>query len=242
MLLLHGGAGSWNHWRRNVDALAATHALWIPDLPGLGDSALPPQPRDHEAIAGVLALDIDELIAQPAPMHLVGFSFGALVAGALAGLRRARFRQLVIVGAGGLGLRPPGERILKGWRHLKDDAAVAEAHRFNLAALMLSDPARIDDDTLGRYTADVRRARVNSARISRTADLKRTLVALGMPVHGIWGRKDVTAHGRFDDIRDILRAAHPQAELHVIEDAGHWVQHEQAGAFNAILAGLLARA
>ncbi len=53
LVLLHGGAGSWTHWIRNIDALAADRTLWIPDLPGLGDSPLPPEPRDHAAIAGV---------------------------------------------------------------------------------------------------------------------------------------------------------------------------------------------
>ncbi len=238
-MLLHGGAGSWSHWVRNIDALAAAHALWIPDLPGMGDSAMPPEPRDHTAIAAVLAQDLDELLPGTERIDLVGFSFGAIVAAWLAGLRRARIRRLVIVGAGGLGLRPKGESLLHAWKHLKDPAAVAAAHRHNLGALMLSRPERIDDALLAMYAADVLRARVNSARSSRTAALKDKLATLGVPLHGIWGRLDVTAHARFDDIRDMLRAAHPQAQLHVIEDAGHWVQFEQANAFNAALLGLL---
>ena len=37
VVLLHGGAGSWRHWVRNVDALlAAGRTVWAPDLPGLG--------------------------------------------------------------------------------------------------------------------------------------------------------------------------------------------------------------
>jgi 2-hydroxy-6-oxonona-2,4-dienedioate hydrolase len=42
LVLLHGGSGSWTHWVRNLDALvAAGHQLWVPDLPGFGDSAPP---------------------------------------------------------------------------------------------------------------------------------------------------------------------------------------------------------
>lgn len=43
LLLLHGGSGSWTHWIRNVETLAAAgYQVIAPDLPGSGDSALPP--------------------------------------------------------------------------------------------------------------------------------------------------------------------------------------------------------
>jgi hypothetical protein len=44
LVLLHGGSGSWMHWLRNIPALAAS-GRWVlvPDLPGFGDSAAPPQ-------------------------------------------------------------------------------------------------------------------------------------------------------------------------------------------------------
>lgn len=38
VVLLHGGHGNWLHWVRNIEALAAHHAVWVPDLPGYGDS------------------------------------------------------------------------------------------------------------------------------------------------------------------------------------------------------------
>ena len=205
----------------------------------MGDSADAPEPRNHEAIADVLAADLRELLPPATAFDLVGFSFGGLVAGFLAKLLPAKPRTLVLVGAGGLGLRKRDERILHPWRHLTDPRARAEAHRFNLAALMLHDAARIDDETLRLYTADVIRTRVNSARSSRTDALKEKIAALGIPVHGIWGRHDVTAHAKFDEIAAILRHTHPAAQLHVIEDAGHWVQYEQPEAFNKALAGLL---
>ena len=43
VVLLHGGSGSWTHWVRNIAALAqAGHSVWVPDLPGFGDSSPPP--------------------------------------------------------------------------------------------------------------------------------------------------------------------------------------------------------
>ena len=37
-ILLHGGMGSWNHWARNIDALADHFQVRAVDLPGYGDS------------------------------------------------------------------------------------------------------------------------------------------------------------------------------------------------------------
>ncbi|MGQ0512060.1 MAG: alpha/beta fold hydrolase [Betaproteobacteria bacterium] len=242
IVLLHGGAGSWSHWRRNVARLAATRTVWIPDLPGMGESADAPAPRDHDAIASVIAGNLRELMPGGERFDLAGFSFGGIVGGFVAAKLPGRARSLVLVGAGGLGLRKANERILKSWRALEDPAAREAAHRFNLSALMLAKGAAVDDETLALYVADVVRTRVNSARSSRTSALKECIVDLGIPVHGIWGREDVTAHGRFEDIHAMLREAHPQAQLHVIERAGHWVQHEQPEAFHRALEGTLAPA
>ncbi|MBM3383786.1 MAG: alpha/beta fold hydrolase [Betaproteobacteria bacterium] len=238
IVLLHGGAGSWKQWSRNIPHLAASRTVWVPDLPGMGDSADAPAPRDHEAIATVLAENLRELIPGES-FDVVGFSFGGIVAGFVAAKLPGRVRSLVLVGAGGLGLRKANERILKSWRALEDPAAREAAHRFNLSALMLSKGAEIDQETLALYVADVVRTRVNSARSSRTAVLKACIVKLGIPVHGIWGREDVTAHAKFDEIHVMLRPAHPAAQLHVVGGAGHWVQYERPDAFHGALAQAL---
>ncbi len=241
IVLLHGGAGSWSHWRRNVAHLAATRTVWIPDLPGMGESADAPEPRDHEAIASVIAGNLEELLLGPGTFDLAGFSFGGIVAGFVAAKLPERVRSLVLVGAGGLGLRKTNEQTLRSWRALEDPAEREAAHRFNLSALMLSKGAEIDSETLALYVADVVRTRVNSARSSRNSPLKECIVKLGIPVHAIWGREDVTAHARFDDIRAMLRAAHPAAQLHVIDGAGHWVQYERPDAFHEALEPALGR-
>lgn len=37
LVLLHGGYGSWTHWLKNVESLAARYTVWAADLPGLGE-------------------------------------------------------------------------------------------------------------------------------------------------------------------------------------------------------------
>ena len=36
VLLVHGGAGSWRHWVRNLAALTSDYMVIAPDLPGPG--------------------------------------------------------------------------------------------------------------------------------------------------------------------------------------------------------------
>jgi len=241
LLLLHGGAGSWAHWIRNVEALNESFTLWIPDLPGFGESADPPAPLGHATVAEALTADLDELAPAGVVFDVVGFSFGGIVGACLAASRPERVRALVLVGAGGLGLRTGQAPLVKPWRHLDSPQEIAAVHRYNLGALMLSAPARVDDAAVERYGIDIRRARVNSAKSSRADPLKSMLASRCFAVHGIWGRHDATALGRFDDIAAMLRASNPAATLRVIEDAGHWVQYEKPDEFHAALREALGR-
>ena len=61
LLLLHGGSGSWRHWVRNIEPLSRHFELWVPDIPGLGDSAMPPEPRTPMHIAEIMGAGLEEL-------------------------------------------------------------------------------------------------------------------------------------------------------------------------------------
>ena len=81
LVLLHGGSGSWTHWLRNIDTLLAEgRELWVPDLPGFGDSAPPPGGHDADAMVAPLHAGLQALLGAQ-PCDLVGFSFGGMVAG-----------------------------------------------------------------------------------------------------------------------------------------------------------------
>src|SRR5687767_9478449 len=61
VVLLHGGSGSWMHWIRTIPALASHYTLWVPDQPGFGDSALPPDPVTPQSYAELVKQGIDAL-------------------------------------------------------------------------------------------------------------------------------------------------------------------------------------
>ena len=72
LVLLHGGSGSWTHWIRNVEALAAAgRRVIVPDLPGFGDSARPPGGQDADGVAPVLAEGLPRLVGD-APVDVAG--------------------------------------------------------------------------------------------------------------------------------------------------------------------------
>src|SRR5437763_1517035 len=112
LLLVHGGAGSWRHWIRNLEALQRRFQVLAPDLPGFGDSSLPAGMASAEDMAAVLRTGLDPGLPHPSPLDIVGVSFSAIFAGLVAAGERTRVGTLVLVGPGGLAsnVRPAGTR------------------------------------------------------------------------------------------------------------------------------------
>lgn len=232
LVLLHGGHGSWTHWIANIEALSRTHTLWVPDMPGYGDSAMPDGTADPAGIAAPLADGLDALLGS-ACCDLVGFSFGGVVAGFVRA-RAEQVRTLVLVGAGGLGIRFEPVS-LRAWRSIDDPSERDAAHRHNLRALMLADPARVDELALRVQRDNTARARIESRRVSRTDALARILAETRPALAGIWGAHDALVRDKLDEVQASLRAVHPDAPMHRIARAGHWVQYEQPQAFEQAL-------
>ena len=239
LVLLHGGAGSWQHWVRTVPAFSATHRVLAPDLPGFGESADPPAPPAMTTISEIVAAGIDALLGPRAPYDLVGFSFGASVGGHVALLHGERVRSLTLLGAGGL-LRPRTPMALERVRD-KSGAARTQAHRTNLERSMIADPARIDACALAMQDWNATRSRLDSPALIKLRPLVVSLPQLRIPVNAIWGERDQVAYYTLEDRIAALRELCPAVELRIIPVAGHWAPYELPDAFNATLAELLRR-
>jgi pimeloyl-ACP methyl ester carboxylesterase len=231
LVLLHGGSGSWTHWIRNVEALAAAgrHVL-VPDLPGFGDSARPPDGQDADAVAPVIAQGIRQLTGDE-PVDVAGFSFGGLVAALMAAAQPQSVRRLVLLGAPGLGLRD--KRLpLTSWRAMKDPEQRREAHRSNLATLMLHKPEAIDDLAVALQAANVPRDRMHRRRLALTDILATTLPTLTCTMDAIYGEQDALYCDVLPALRAKISTAPKFGELVLIPGAGHWVQYEAAAETN----------
>lgn len=101
IIALHGPGGNATHWASVIPAIARTHRLIAPDLPGHGSSEL-----EAAAITQDLVLNwLDELIEVTcdAPPILVGNALGGAIAARYAVDSRRPIARLVLVDS--LGLR-----------------------------------------------------------------------------------------------------------------------------------------
>jgi pimeloyl-ACP methyl ester carboxylesterase len=239
LVLFHGGAGSWRHWARNIPVLSQRYRLLVPDLPGLGESALPPTRDDVEVIAEIIAAGIDVLIGPATTYDVVGFSFGGTMASCVAALHGARVRSVTIIGSSGVGSVGNTVDLLKV-RHLQGAQRVA-AHRTNLNRLMIADPAKIDALALMIQDWNTVRSRLKTPTLSRSGALWRALDKVHVPVNGIWGEKDAPANPRAPERIAAMRSRRPDADVRMVPNAGHWVAYEAADTVNAMLLEMLAR-
>jgi 2-hydroxy-6-oxonona-2,4-dienedioate hydrolase len=233
VVLCHGGAGSWTHWIKTLPALMGRGCIWAPDLPGLGDSAMP-DPQTPEGCGAAVAAGILAQVPPHARLQLVGFSWGSHVATVTAALLGSRVEALTIVGCAALGLPQPELNFARESQSMSD-AERDDVHRANLRLLMIANVDRIDRLALDLQADNVRRARFNSRRYAETDLLLKTIQEVTADVSTIWGDRDQIALPTVEARIDAVRRAHPSLRSSVIADAGHWVMYEQAEAFNRTL-------
>jgi len=236
VFLAHGGHGAWSHWIRNIDALAGARTVWVPDLPGCGESAMPPY-ADHEAISGVIATGLRQLIGPELPVDIVGFSFGGVAAAHLAAWHPELVRRLILVDTG-LDL-PMGPIHVRGIRGLDDEECRAVL-RANLLSLMLHDPASVDELALYLQANNGRRGRLQAEKIVLPDRLLLVLPRVSVQLDAIWGEHD-NPHPDPAAQERVLRRFHPDLDFRVIPGAGHWAMYENPAAFNRTVQDLLSR-
>lgn len=236
LVLLHGGHGSWWHWARNIESLAERYTVWLPDLPGYGDSDLPAGSSLDDLVDATME-SLDHLIGGSTPLRLAGFSFGGLVAARLAE-RRGGVSQLALFGPGGHGgpRRPRGE--LRVWRDLEPQSDDWKAvMRHNLLMHMLHEPAAIDELALRIHGDACLASRFQSKTISRSGGLAASLDRYAGDLLLAWGEHDVTL------VPEVVAKALGEGRLscrtHMVSGAGHWVQYEAAPAVKELLASWL---
>jgi pimeloyl-ACP methyl ester carboxylesterase len=171
LVLFHGGSGSWTHWIRNISELSKHYELWLADIPGLGDSAMPPKPWVPASIADVVLAGLDQLFPRPHEAQI-----GRL-------LVRRSGRGPVGRRAGRPGVRPDADRsggsraarrparAVRQAAPRHEPAEIAAVFRQNLAVLMFADPANIDALAVHLQGENIKRARFRSRPFAATDNL-----------------------------------------------------------------------
>ena len=229
LVLLHGGHGSWMHWIRNIEALAASRRVLVPDLPGYGESdALPPDSGFNDLVDTVAAA-IDTLLGAGTAFDLAGFSFGGVIAGRVALLRPA-VRRLALLGAVGHGRRRRQGGAMLAWQGMGEGRMLAHL-RHNLGVLMLH--GAVDSLALEIHRYSCIHTRYQSKRTSLSPILSDTLQGLELPVLMLWGEHDPT--GDPEEVGALWQGHRAERTYDILKGAGHWVQYEAALQVNARL-------
>jgi pimeloyl-ACP methyl ester carboxylesterase len=226
LVLLHGASGSWTHWIRNIDALAKHRRLLVPDLPGHGESGCP-EICDNETFQGLIAAGIREVTDTDLPVDIVGFSLGGVVGAHLAASNPDLVRRLILVATGGLG--PPIASV------------ISKPQRNRVLDFMLHSPDSVDELALEVPRASAKQCRVDIMALAGFIipdRLAAILPAVACQVDAIWGEFDRLLPDPAAQLA-ALRGFKPDAEMHVMPQASHWVMFEAAAAFNEALIAML---
>ena len=251
VVMLHGGgpgASGVSNYSRNIEALARTHRVIVPDMPGYGRSA---KYFDHADPFGFLADTIRGLLDEIgiATAHLVGNSLGGAAALRLALDSPRRVGKLVLMGPGGIGTT--GGLPTDGLKSLLSYYGGEGPSRDKLATFirtyLVYDGAAVPDELIDlRYQASLDPQVVADPPLRRPSGLRtlwrmdltrdKRLRQLGTPTLILWGRDDkVNRPSGGPQLLNVL----PNAELVMTSHTGHWMQWERAELFNQLVAEFL---
>ncbi|MGD1923084.1 MAG: alpha/beta fold hydrolase [Paracoccaceae bacterium] len=242
LVLLHGGAGNWLHWVRNVDALAEQFQVIAIDQPCYGDSDAVPWETPEEEYLALCHAAVDEMTAGAERVHLGGFSFGGYIAAEIAVRMGVRTASLSMTGGAGYG-RPVGRGFTLGSRRkLREDlgreptdAELRAMHGENLGKLMLWDKALIDDWAIDMQKRNVERTRFDSRRLSWAHGTPGCVDQLSCPVMILYGEHDAACIPPIEERIARCRAVNPDLVSHILPDCGHWAMYEASDRVNALM-------
>jgi len=234
LILLHGGHGSWEHWARNVEVLAEHFHVFVPDMPGFGESTYFDSQFQPGMIEPMIAT-MNTLLGENQLVNIAGFSFGGFVAAHLANQRK-QISKLALLGSAGHGgpRRPRGE--LLAWREIQasgDTQRLSEVMRENLYLQMISTYDRIDSEAIRIHQDACIATSFKSKPIARPGGLAEQLEQFPGPILLIWGEHDITCTPEY--LIENLVSGWSNRSKELVIDAGHWVQYERPDQINASL-------
>ena len=218
LLVLHHDIGSPERLPF-YDALARDFTVLVPSHPGYDKSERPSWMRNVRDIGAVYQALIAE--KRLTDVTLVGLGFGGWIAAEMASLAPRAFRRLVLVGA--MGIKP--ER-----GDIADQALVSYIDYVKMGFADLAAYARVygaepPTETLEQW--DLNREmtfRIAWKPYMYNASLPHLLGGVAAPALVVWGREDRIVPL---ECGERYAKALPQARLHVLEGAGHFVEMER---------------
>jgi 2-hydroxy-6-oxonona-2,4-dienedioate hydrolase len=243
LLLLHGVGDNAFDWRWVMPALASTHRVYAPDLPGSGGSARPLDDYSPAFFTRFVAAFLDALGVDHAAV--IGNSLGGLVGLRLALAEPQRVTALGLVSSGGLGrevtyalrsLALPGYgKLAVAWGKRRPGAAQRALGR---AALVFARPRGAPREWIeeqyrlarlpGFLEAQLATVRAQVGLKGQREVLVDRLAQLERPTVVVWGTRDrVLPYSQAKEAFSRLAEGY----LELIPECGHLPQVEQPERF-----------
>jgi pimeloyl-ACP methyl ester carboxylesterase len=236
VVLFHGGMGSWKHWIRNIEALAARFTVHALDHPGYGAAAAPPRETTGAAYLDLFHELFLGTFPGEAPLRLAGFSFGGAIATNLARRIGPRVTHLCLVSPAGFPARRFADRPTRSYREAGNDARrFREISRHNLLVNMLSDPTSLTEEAVDIQSEGVRRSRFDSRKVSAGGTLLSDLPKVTARIRLLWGERDDSPFRPADLLIGEIRQAVGTLDVHRVARAGHWSAYENAAEVNRLM-------
>jgi pimeloyl-ACP methyl ester carboxylesterase len=229
VLVLHGWGASIEAVYPILTGLSSVATVYAFDLPGHGQSALPPEPWGVEEYQRFVAAFMDRLeIERPT---ILGHSNGGRIAIRMAATEPQRAARLVLVDSAGI--RP--KRTLRYYRRV----GMAKVGKY--AARYLGAPgerlrARIVGHVASADYAAAGEMRPTLVRLVNS-DLREYLPRIAVPTLLVWGADDTDtpiADGR------LMEKLIPDAGMVVLDGAGHYSYLDQPARFARIASHFIA--
>jgi pimeloyl-ACP methyl ester carboxylesterase len=247
VLLIHGYGDTADGWRRVVPGLLKDHRVVAVDMPPFGRSSAPPKGELLEFYGEFFPALLDELGLERTTV--IGHSLGGAVALRLAIKNPERVERLGLVAPAGLGSAPPwwwhaltARLLWQGALSIPSPLTtplVRQALRTFLELRLVNNPRQLDEEIshlveMHGTGRDLKRllAAGRACIDSYTGMLLEESLALEIPLWMLWGRGDglvPSVHAR------AFERLHPKANVHVLDDCGHYPHIELPLRFNTLL-------
>jgi pimeloyl-ACP methyl ester carboxylesterase len=229
VLVLHGWGASIEAVHPIVSGLSPHATVYALDLPGFGQSDLPPEPWGVQDYQELVAAFMDAL-AIDRPL-VIGHSNGGRIAIRMAATEPARVSRLVLVDSAGI--RP--KRTLRWYRRV----GMAKVGKY--AARFLGAPGeRLRAMLVGRVaSADYAAAGPLQPTLVKlvNTDLRSFMPSISAPTLLVWGSQDADTPP--SDAHEMERLI-PDAGLVVLDGAGHYSYLDQPVRFARIVSHFIA--
>jgi pimeloyl-ACP methyl ester carboxylesterase len=217
LVTLHHSTGSPG-WLPVHDQLANSAEVYLPDMPGYGQSSRPDWAREPRDIAILLGQAFDKLGIER--VALAGFGFGGFVAAEFATMDARRLSHLILVGAAGL--QPEEGEILDEMLVDFDQYVKAGFSNDGIYVQNFGEAPADEIKQLWDFSREMT-ARLTWKPYMFNRRLAPLLKEVNVPALLIWGGEDrivpVICGRQYEK-------ALPNARLEVIAGAGHLVEYE----------------